>query len=215
MPPRLDLIDAERPARSLPCPDRPAAGGVVVRPAANMPARCSVRAAGHGRRCEEVEIILQNDDEVRHDLMIPGLNPMFSVAVVGPDIVSARFVTPDEDITLFLHCHVPMHDKVGMAGKLTVGKGGEPKTVAQAPVPSQGAATTFQGVGVVIAAVPRIGRLIVAHDEIKGFMGAMEMSYPVTPPALLNGLNPGDKIGFTIDAGKSTIVAIKVIEAAQ
>src|SRR2546421_438900 len=86
--------------------------------------------------------------------------------------------------------------------------------LAQAPAPTE-APKVLQGVGVVIAAVPRIGRLIVSHDEIKGFMGAMEMSYPVTPPSLLNGLNPGDKIGFSIDAGKSTIVAIKVIEAAQ
>src|SRR5205814_1320946 len=85
--------------------------------------------AARAERCQEVEIILQNDDEVRHDLMIPGLNPMFQVAGVGPDIFSGRFVTPDEDVTLFLHCHVPMHDKVGMVGKLIVGNGGEPKTV--------------------------------------------------------------------------------------
>ena len=52
-------------------------------------------------------------------------------------------------------------------------------------------------------------------EEIKGFMAAMEMSYPVTPPTLLNGLNPGDKIGFTIDAAKSTIMSIDVIEAAK
>ena len=168
----------------------------------------------HAERCEEVEIVLENNDEVRHDLMIPGLNPMFQVAGVGPDIFSGRFVTPDEDVTLFLHCHVPMHDKVGMVGKLIVGNGGEPKTVAPAPAPKD-APKIFQGVGVVVAAVPRIGRLIVAHEEIKGFMAAMEMSYPVVPPTLLNGLNPGDKIGFTIDAGKSTIVAIEVIEAAK
>jgi Cu/Ag efflux protein CusF len=73
----------------------------------------------------------------------------------------------------------------------------------------------YKGIGVVIATVPRMNRLIVNHEEIKGFMAAMEMSYPVTPPDLLNGLNPGDKIGFTIDAGKSTIVAIEVIEAAK
>jgi Copper binding periplasmic protein CusF len=41
------------------------------------------------------------------------------------------------------------------------------------------------------------------------------MSYPVAPASLLNGLNRGDKIGFTIDAGKSAIVAIDVIEAAK
>ena len=75
--------------------------------------------------------------------------------------------------------------------------------------------TSLKGIGIVIVTVPRVGRLIVNHEEIKGFMAAMEMSYPVTPPDLLNSLNPGDKIGFTIDAGKSTIVAVEVIEAAK
>ena len=99
-----------------------------------------------------------------------------------------------------------------MMGKLIVGKGGEPKVVqAQAPAQAQ----MYKGVGVVVATVPRAGRLIVDHEEIKGFMAAMEMSYPVTPPSLLNGLNPGDKIGFTIDAGKSAIIAIDVIERAK
>jgi Cu/Ag efflux protein CusF len=132
--------------------------------------------------------------------------------VVGPDTESARLVTPDEDVTLFLHCHVPIHDKVGMVGKLIVGKGGEPKLLAQAPTIES---KTYRGIGVVIATVPRMNRLIVNHEEIKGFMAGMEMSYPVAPPDLLNGLNPGDKIGFTIDAGKSTIVAIEVIETAK
>jgi len=35
---------------------------------------------------------LRNNDEVRHDLMIPGLNPIFALNVVGPDTESARFV---------------------------------------------------------------------------------------------------------------------------
>ncbi len=82
---------------------------------------------------------------------------------------------------------------------------------AQAPAKAQ----LYKGVGVVIAAVPRAGRLIVDHEEIPGFMAAMEMSYQVAPPSLLKGINPGDKIGFTIDAGKSAIVAIDVIERAK
>ena len=70
--------------------------------------------------------MLENTDEVRHDLMIPGLNPIFALNVIGPDDDRRRrFVTPDEDVTLFLHCHVPAHDKVGMVGKLVVGQGGE------------------------------------------------------------------------------------------
>ena len=110
-----------------------------------------------------------------------------------------------------------------MAGKLVVGKGGEPQVLAQAPPaqaptqasPPQGGAKTMHGVGVVIAALPRLGRLIVRHEEIKGFMAAMEMSYPVTSPAILRGLGPGDKIGFTIDPDKSTITAIEVTERAK
>ena len=46
-----------------------------------------------------------------------------------------------------------------------------------------------------IAAIPRMNRLVVNCEEIKGFLAAMEMSYPAVPPALLNGLNPGDKSG--------------------
>jgi Cu/Ag efflux protein CusF len=46
-------------------------------------------------------------------------------------------------------------------------------------------------------------------------MAAMEMSYPVTPPSLLNNINLGDKISFTIDPGQSAITAIEVLERAR
>ncbi len=219
--PRLDVIDAERhrPVADS-CKARPRGVRRIIVKAGRQFAREGEVFAFEPRelraeRCQEVEIILENTDEVRHDLMIPGLNPMFALNVLGPDVASARFVTPDEDVTLFLHCHVAIHDKVGMIGKLIVGKGGEPKILAQALMPAADAAKSYYGTGIVIAAVPRVGRLIVNHEEIKGFMAAMEMSYPVTPPSLLNGLNPGDKIGFTIDPGKSMITAIEVIEAAR
>ena len=117
-------------------------------------------------------------------------------------------------VTLFLHCHIPAHDKVGMVGKLIVGKGGEMKTISQLGVPSS-VAKSFQGTGTVVAALPRAGRLIVNHDEIQGFMAAMEMSYAVTPPSLLNRLNAGDKIRFTLDAAKSAVTSMDVINSAK
>jgi Cu/Ag efflux protein CusF len=120
-------------------------------------------------------------------------------------------VTPDEDVTLFLHCHIPAHDKVGMVGSLIVGRGGAPKTVPQMAAPT--GPKSFQGVGVVIATVPRSGRLIVNHEEIRGLMAAMEMSFPVAPASLLNGLNAGDRIHFTLDA-TSVVTSIQVIESA-
>ena len=36
------------------------------------------------------------------------------------------------------------------------------------------------------------------RSVVQGFMAAMEMSYAVTPPSLLNRLNAGDKIRFTL-----------------
>ncbi len=167
----------------------------------------------HLERCEEVEVVLDNSDEIRHDLMILGLDPLFALNVLGPNVASARFVTPDEDITLMFHCHVPTHEKMGMAGRLIVGRGGD--RLAQAAAPAAAPGQTFHGTGTVIAALARVNRLIVDHPAITGFMPAMEMSYPVNPPKLLEGLKSGDRIEFTIDAASSTITEVKVIEAGK
>ena len=160
-------------------------------------------------RCEEVEIVLENTDSVRHALMLPGLNPMFTLEFTGRGVKSLRFVTPDEDITLEFHCHVETHEKMGMLGTLIVGKGGEP-AAHEAPPPE--ANRLYEGVGVVIAVLPRKSRIIVDQDEIKGFMAAMEMSYMVSPATLLQGVKPGDKVRFTIDADKRAIVDVVTID---
>jgi Cu/Ag efflux protein CusF len=117
-------------------------------------------------------------------------------------------------VTLFLHCHIPAHDKVGMMGKLIVGKGSILKTVTRTlTLPKD--TKSYQGIGIVISTSARAGRLIVNHEVIKGFMSAMEMSYAVSPQSLLNSLNLGDKIRFTIDGGKSTVTSIDEIESAK
>lgn len=158
------------------------------------------------QRCEEVEIVLENTDAVRHALMLPGLNPMFSLEFTGPGIRSLRFVTPDEDVTLEFHCHVPTHEKMGMLGKVIVGDGG---SIVPHKAPKAKLASLFEGTGTVVAVDLRSRRLILNHGEIEGFMAAMaEMSYLVTPPTLLNGIEKGDKVRFTIDAGKRIIVDV-------
>jgi Cu/Ag efflux protein CusF len=157
-------------------------------------------------RCEEVEIVLENTDAVRHALMLPGLNPMFALEFTGRGVKSLRFVTPDEDVTLEFHCHVPTHEQLGMLGELIVGKGGEPPA-REAPPP--GTARLFEGIGVVVAVEPRKNRVVLTHGEIEGFMAAMvEMSFMVTTATLLKGLEPGDKVRFTIDADKRAIVDV-------
>ncbi len=159
-------------------------------------------------RCEEVEIVLENTDAVRHALMLPGLNPMFTLEFTGRGVKSLRFVTPDEDVTLEFHCHVATHEPLGMLGKLIVGKGGtkEPALPADTTVAAK---RLFEGVGVIVAVQPRKSRLVLTHEEIKGFMAPMvEMSFMVTPANLLHGLEPGDNVRFIIDADKRVIVDV-------
>ena len=72
-----------------------------------------------------------------------------------------------------------------------------------------GAQKTATGEGKVVAAVPSSSQVVVEHGEIKGFMDAMTMGYRVEPPSLLDGLNPGDQVRFTIDIPKKTIVKIE------
>jgi Cu/Ag efflux protein CusF len=73
------------------------------------------------------------------------------------------------------------------------------------------ASRSVQGVGVVTAIAPDAGRLTINHEDIKGFMGAMEMAYPVARPALLNGLKPGDKIRFVINRRNGTIIGVTIM----
>jgi len=90
-----------------------------------------------------------------------------------------------------------------MRGQLIVGKGGVPS-------PQAGAASghLHVGEGVVVSIDLRKGRMVVDHKEIPGFMAPMVMNYLVTPPALLEGLKPGERIRFTIDEDQRAIVRV-------
>ena len=71
---------------------------------------------------------------------------------------------------------------------------------------------TVVGEGQVVSTVPNASQLVVDHEEIKGFMEAMTMGYRVDPPALLEGLKPGDRIHFTIDVQRRTITAVEKVK---
>jgi Cu(I)/Ag(I) efflux system protein CusF len=68
---------------------------------------------------------------------------------------------------------------------------------------------TAIGEGKVIATVPAANQLVLEHGEIKGFMEQMTMGYRIEPASLLEGLKSGDKVRFTIDIPKKTIVKIE------
>jgi Cu/Ag efflux protein CusF len=79
---------------------------------------------------------------------------------------------------------------------------------------AEGTADVFHGVGVVTAVDSAKGWLTVDHDEIKGFMCAMEMMYRVEPPRLTANVRVGDRVAFDIDAARETIVGVRVVKAA-
>jgi len=72
---------------------------------------------------------------------------------------------------------------------------------------------TVVGEGKVIATVPSANQIVVEHGPIKGFMDAMTMGYQVDPPSLLQGLSPGDRVRFTIDTKKKTVVKIEKVQS--
>jgi protein SCO1/2 len=56
----------------------------------------------------------------------------------------------------------------------------------------------FDAVGVVKGVEPALRQLLVDHEEIPGLMPAMTMNFDVADPALLAGLEPGQRIHFRL-----------------
>ena len=72
-------------------------------------------------------------------------------------------------------------------------------------------ASLFHGHGIVKAIQPGTGALTLDHDDIKGFMPAMEMMYRVCSTELSKDLRPGDTVDFTIDAARDDITEVKLV----
>jgi Cu/Ag efflux protein CusF len=71
---------------------------------------------------------------------------------------------------------------------------------------------TVVGEGKVIAVVPASSEIVVTHGEIKGFMDAMTMGYPIAPASLLKGVQAGDTVRFTIDTEQKAIVKLEKLK---
>ncbi len=86
---------------------------------------------------------------------------------------------------------------------------------ASAQVQETAATGVFHGVGVVKAIGATTGWLTLDHEDIEGFMPAMEMMYRAEPRELSATLHVGDRVAFDIDAGRYAIVGAKIIEPAK
>jgi Cu/Ag efflux protein CusF len=91
-------------------------------------------------------------------------------------------------------------------GRPTASTTPTPLSTARAAQPN-----TYQGVGIVKSINPKAPAIEIDHEEIVGLMQAMQMEFPVTDAALLNGIAVNDRIDFTIDnaTGEMKIIAIK------
>ena len=66
------------------------------------------------------------------------------------------------------------------------------------------------GEGIVKKVVIPDRRVVIAHEDIPGFMHAMTMSFEVNKPSLLHNLEPGDRVRFTLEMTKLTLYLVAV-----
>ncbi|HWC77329.1 MAG TPA: copper-binding protein, partial [Blastocatellia bacterium] len=72
----------------------------------------------------------------------------------------------------------------------------------------QGASNTaigvvHRGVGVIESIDKSIPQVQIDHEEIKDYMPAMNMPYPVKDISLLEGIQPGDRVEFALQTTTS------------
>jgi len=67
------------------------------------------------------------------------------------------------------------------------------------------------GEGKVVAVDAAAGEITLDHGAVPGVMGAMTMSFPVSDPKLLEGLDPGERVSFDLEyrGGMYTVKAIR------
>ena len=111
-----------------------------------------------------------------------------------------------------------MHKSVALFAVILLtacGGGARQTTMSNTPTPTGPAAAvqpnTYQGVGVVKSINLKSPAIEIDHGDIEGLMPAMQMEFPVTDAAVLNGLAVNDHIDFTIDntANQMKVTAIK------
>ena len=66
------------------------------------------------------------------------------------------------------------------------------------------AVKSYSGTGVVILINLKEGWLEIDHEEIKGFMPAMQMEWSVKDRALLKSVQVGDRVNFTVEDNNGT-----------
>ena len=61
-----------------------------------------------------------------------------------------------------------------------------------------GSQRSWQARGVVRAVLPELNVVVLTHEDLAGYMGAMTMGFRVHDPKLYEGLDIGDTVRFTL-----------------
>jgi Cu/Ag efflux protein CusF len=61
-----------------------------------------------------------------------------------------------------------------------------------------GSQRAWQSRGVVRAVLPELNVVVLSHEDLPGYMGAMTMGFRVHDPKLYEGLDIGDTVRFTL-----------------
>lgn len=69
---------------------------------------------------------------------------------------------------------------------------------------------TYKAVGVIKNIDAADGKVTIAHEDIPGYMPAMEMTESVGDKSILSDLSPGDKVDFEIERTGSKVVITKI-----
>jgi Cu/Ag efflux protein CusF len=74
------------------------------------------------------------------------------------------------------------------------------------PAATRSAAKEYDIKGRITAVDGPGSQVTINHEEIKGLMAAMEMTYRVADPKLIQGLKAGDEVEGTLEAGGDYVI---------
>jgi Cu/Ag efflux protein CusF len=74
--------------------------------------------------------------------------------------------------------------------------------------PEPGRSWTLQGM--VRGVLPDDNMVVITHEPLPGAMGAMTMGFRIGDPSLTRGLEPGDRVEFTVVATGNDLVVVEL-----
>jgi Cu/Ag efflux protein CusF len=69
--------------------------------------------------------------------------------------------------------------------------------------------------GVVRAVLPQANVVVLTHEELPGYMTAMTMGFPVKDPKLVEGLDIGERVRFTVTGVPPDLVITAITREAE